>query len=125
MRTETEGVHWWQSINLLRVETDNKRRNVNHLLANADNHSRDQPNAKLQQAHKEGVQRPDVPDVPLTDKNPGMMDALRKPTLEDLGLQPSLQEILNLESKHVVETHLGLVKHTNAHKPADQRIAFE
>ena len=65
------------------------------------------------------------PNVSLADKNTGVVDAFRKPTLEDLGLQPALQEILDLEGEHVVETHLGLVQHTNTHKPTNQCIAFE
>ena len=36
-----------------------------------------------------------------------------------------LQKALDLESEHIVKTHLHLVEHTNAHKMTNKRIAFE
>lgn len=65
------------------------------------------------------------PNMALTDQHPGMVDALREPALEHLRLQPALQEILNLEREHVIEPHAALVEHTDAHEPADERIALE
>lgn len=67
----------------------------------------------------------DAPDVTLTDEGASMVDALRQAALEDLGLQPPLQEILDLEGKHVIETHAGLVEHTDAHKTANQGVTLE
>lgn len=61
----------------------------------------------------------------LPDQNPSMVDGLRKPALEDLGLQPPLQEIFDLQGEHVIEPHLGLVEHTDAYKPADKSIALK
>jgi hypothetical protein len=43
-----------------------------------------------------------------------MMNALRQPALEHLRLEPTLQEILDLEREHVIEAHAGLVEHTDA-----------
>jgi len=54
-----------------------------------------------------------------------MVNALRQTTLEHLSLQPSLQEILNLEGQHVIETHAGFVEHTNAHETANHGVTFE
>jgi len=54
-----------------------------------------------------------------------MMDTLRQPKLVNAGLQSSLQEILNLESQHVIELHARLIKHTNTNKTTNERIAFK
>ena len=47
------------------------------------------------------------------------------PELEDLGLQPPLQEVLGLESQDVIETHTGVVKDTNSNKTTDQSVTLE
>lgn len=67
----------------------------------------------------------DVPNVPLADQNTRMMYTLGQPTLEHLRLQPPLQEVLDLQRKHVIETHARLVQHANTDKSADESIAFE
>ena len=54
-----------------------------------------------------------------------MVDTLRKTSLEDLGLQPTLQEVLNLEGQHVIETHTRLVEHTDADEPTDESVTLE
>jgi hypothetical protein len=61
----------------------------------------------------------------LPDQNSRMMNALGKAKLEYLRLQATLQKVLNLEGKHVIKTHARLVKHANAHKSTNERIAFE
>ena len=58
----------------------------------------------------------------LTDQHTGVVDGLSQTGLEDLGLQPPLQEILNLECKYVIETHTGLIQYTNAHKTTDKGV---
>jgi hypothetical protein len=63
--------------------------------------------------------------VALADEDTSMVDALGEAALEDLGLQTTLQEVLNLEGKHVIETHAALVEHTNAHEAANESIALE
>jgi len=84
---------------LLRIEADNERRDVDDLLANAD--------------------------VPLPDEDTSVVDRLGQATLENLGLEPPLQEILDLQGKHVIEPHAGLVEHTNADKPTNEGVALE
>lgn len=54
-----------------------------------------------------------------------MMDALGETALEDLSLQSSLQEILDLQGQHVIEAHLGLIKHTNSDQSSDQGVTLE
>jgi len=84
---------------LLGVEADNERRDVDNLLANAD--------------------------VTLTDQDTGVVDGLGQTDLEDLGLQATLQEILNLQGKHVIETHAGLIEDTDANETANEGVTLE
>jgi hypothetical protein len=63
--------------------------------------------------------------MPLSDENACVMNTLRQTTLEHLGLQPPLQEILNLESQHVIKAHSRLVEHTYAYEPTDESVAFK
>jgi len=84
---------------LLRVETDDERRNVDDLLADAD--------------------------VTLADEDAGVVDGLGETELPDAGLEAALQEILGLEGQDVIELHAGLVEHTDADKAANEGIAFE
>lgn len=58
----------------------------------------------------------------LTDQNTGMVDGLGKSKLEDLGLQTSFKEILNLETKHVIKLHAALIQHTNADQTPEKSI---
>lgn len=83
----------------LASKPDDEARNVDNLLANAN--------------------------VPLLDEHTGMVHALGQAELEHLGLQPPLKEILDLETKHVIELGLGLVEHTDPDKPADERVTLE
>lgn len=84
---------------LLRVETDDKGRNVDDLLADAD--------------------------VALDDQDTGVVDRLGEARLEDLGLQTTLKEVLDLEGKHVIQAHAGLVEHTNSHKTANDGVTLK
>lgn len=84
---------------LLGVETDDERRNVDDLLANTD--------------------------VPLADENTSVVDGLGETKLVDLGLETALQEILDAESEHVIETHAGLIKDTDTDETTDQSVALE
>jgi hypothetical protein len=61
----------------------------------------------------------------LPNQNSRMVNALCKAEFEYLGLQATLQEVLNLKSEHVIETHARLVEHTNAHKTTNECIALE
>merc|ERR1719187_1031344 len=44
-------------------------------------------------------------NVTLSDEDTSMVDRLGKSKLEHLGLKTTLQEILNLETEHVIELH--------------------
>ncbi|KAH9824561.1 40S ribosomal protein S9-B [Teratosphaeria destructans] len=67
----------------------------------------------------------DVPDVALADEHTSVVDGLGKAKLVDTGLETALQEILDLQGKHVIELHAGLVEHTDTDQTADEGIAFE
>lgn len=54
-----------------------------------------------------------------------MVDALCEAELEDLRLQPSLQEVLDLQRQHVIETHAALVQHTDTHESANEGVTLE
>lgn len=53
------------------------------------------------------------------------MDRLGQAALENLGLKSSLQEIFDLQGKHVIKSHAGLVEHTDANEPADEGVTLE
>lgn len=63
--------------------------------------------------------------MPLTDEHTGVVNALSEAALEDLSLQTTLQEILNLQGQHVIETHASFIKHTDTNKPTDKGVTLE
>jgi hypothetical protein len=64
----------------------------------------------------------DVPNVPLANQHTCVVDRLGETRFEDLGLQPALQEIFNLQGQYVIETHAVLVEHTNTDETANQGV---
>jgi len=40
-------------------------------------------------------------------------------------LQATLQEIFDLQSQHVIQSHAVLIEHTNSHKTTDQGVTLE
>lgn len=66
-----------------------------------------------------------APDVSLPDEYSSMVYAFCQTDLENLCLQPSLQEIFNLEGQHVIESHAGLIEHTDTDKSADKCITLK
>jgi hypothetical protein len=54
-----------------------------------------------------------------------MVNALGQAALEHLRLQATLQEIFDLQSQHVIQSHAVLIKHTNSHKTANQGVTLE
>lgn len=66
-----------------------------------------------------------VPDVSLADQDTGVVDGLGKAALEDLGLEATLQEVLDLQGQDVIQTHAGLVEDTDAHETADKGVTLE
>lgn len=61
--------------------------------------------------------------MPLADQHTSMVDGFGQAQLEDLGLQAPLQEILDLQAQDVIQLHLALVQHPNAHEAPQQGIA--
>ena len=57
-----------------------------------------------------------LPNVPLPDQHPGMVDTLGQPQLEHLCLQASLEEVLKFQTQHVIELHPHFVQHTYTHQ---------
>ena len=103
----------------LGVETDDERWDVDNLLANTVWQKNCQTKLMLK------LRTENAPDVPLPDQDTSVVDALGQSALEHLSLQPSLQEILDLEGEHVIETHAGLIEHTDAHETADEGVTLE
>ena len=54
-----------------------------------------------------------------------MMDAFGKTKLVNTRLQPTLQEIFDLESQHVIELHTGLIEHTDSDQTTNEGIPFK
>ena len=61
----------------------------------------------------------------LTDEDTGVVDGLGKTELVDASLETTLQEVLDLEGKDVIELHAGLVKDTDTNQAANESIALE
>jgi hypothetical protein len=84
---------------LLRVETNDERRNVDDLLSDSD--------------------------VTLADQDTGVVDRLGETELPDTGLETTLKEILDLEGQDVIQLHAGLVENTDTDETSNEGIAFE
>jgi hypothetical protein len=61
----------------------------------------------------------------LPDQNTGMVDGFSEATLENLCLKTTLQEVLDFEGQHVIETHTGFIEHTNANKTTDEGVTLK
>ena len=53
-----------------------------------------------------------------------MLSQRHRNTDTDLGLETTLQEVLNLETKNVIELHLILGEDTDAHKATEKGITY-
>merc|ERR1719333_1727451 len=84
---------------LLRVQADDEGWDVDNLLSDTD--------------------------MPLSDQNTCMMDRLCKSQLEDLGLETTLQEILNLETENIIKLHLALVQDTDSDQTSKECVSLE
>lgn len=51
--------------------------------------------------------------MPLSDEDTCVMNGLGETSLEHLGLQTALQEVLDLQTEHVIELHLFLIQHAD------------
>lgn len=61
----------------------------------------------------------------LSDQNTRVVNALCEVGLEDLRLETTFQEILHFQRQHVIQTHAGLVQHTNPHEPTNEGVTLE
>lgn len=61
----------------------------------------------------------------LANQNTGMVDGLGQTQLVDLRLETALQKVLNLQGQDVIQSHAGLIEHTDADQTANEGIAFE
>ena len=66
-----------------------------------------------------------APNVPLADENTSVVNGLGQAALEDLSLEATLQEVLDLQGQHVIQTHAGLVEHTDANETTDEGVTLE
>lgn len=62
--------------------------------------------------------------MPLPDEDTGVMDGLGKTSLEDLGLQAALQEVLDLQTEHIIKLHLLLIQHSDTDQTTKEGIAW-
>jgi hypothetical protein len=53
--------------------------------------------------------------VTLTDENTGVVDGFCEARLEDLCLESSFHEVLDLEGEYVIETHSSLVEYSDSY----------
>lgn len=53
------------------------------------------------------------------------MNGLGQSQLEDLRLQATLEEVLDLQTEHVIELHARLVQHTDADQTTQQRVTWK
>lgn len=66
-----------------------------------------------------------IPNVALTDQNTSVVNRLGQPKLENLGLETAFQEVLDLQTKDVIETSLGFVENTGTDETADKGVTLE
>ena len=64
-------------------------------------------------------------DVPVVDEGTGVVDALGKGVLVDLGLEAAVKEIGGSEGKDIIELLLGLIENAKAGKAAEKSGTFE
>ena len=61
----------------------------------------------------------------LADEHASMVDRLGESELEDLSLETSLKEIVDVETEHVIELHFVLGQDTNTNQATEESISFE
>jgi len=62
--------------------------------------------------------------VTLADQHAGVMDGLGQSQLEHLRLQTALQEVLDLQTQHVIELHARLVQDTDTDQTTQQGVTY-
>lgn len=84
---------------LLRLQSDHERWNVDDLLTDGN--------------------------VSLSNQHSGVVDRSGQTQLENLGLQSSLQEVLDSQGQNVIQLHSVLGQDTDSHQSSDQSVTFE
>merc|ERR1719277_611168 len=80
------------------------------------------------EAHQEGRDIADLladADVALAYQHARVVDRLREPELEDLGLQAALHDLRAGETQHVIQLLLALHQQADADHATEQRFALE
>ena len=60
--------------------------------------------------------------MPLPDEDAGVVDALGEPQLEDLCLEATLHEVLDTQTEHVIQLHLGLIQHADTDQTTQECV---
>jgi hypothetical protein len=63
--------------------------------------------------------------VSLLDEDTSVVDRLCETELVDTGLETTLEEVLDLEGKNVIQSHARLVEDTDTYETADQGVTLE
>jgi hypothetical protein len=63
--------------------------------------------------------------VSLSDKDASVVDRLGQTGLEDLGLEATLHEVVDLQAEHVIEFGLALIENTETMKTSNQSRTLE
>ena len=66
-----------------------------------------------------------LPDVPLFDEDPCVVDGPGQAQLKHLGLQTPLKEVFHFQRQHVIKLHLRLVQYADAHQSSKKCVALE
>lgn len=61
----------------------------------------------------------------LLDEDTCVMDGLSQSKLEDLCLQATFQEVLILQTQHVIKLHAGFLQDTSTNQATKQSITLE
>jgi len=65
-----------------------------------------------------------VPNVALADENASVVDGLGQTQFENLGLETTLQEILDLQAEYVIELHAALFKHADTDQTTQKGVTY-
>ena len=109
---------------LLRVQSDDKRGDVDHLLADTDVPLPDENSGVVDGLGETIIDKTTQPSISLTPPN-SASHLSNSPALEDLGLQPPLQEILDLEGQDVVQPHPRVIEHSDSDESSNQGVTLE
>lgn len=113
---------------LLGVQSDNERGNVDHLLSDTDVPLPDENTGVVDRLGETTTSVPSSASASTLSSSPtlGPSDPTpNSPALEDLGLQPPLQEVLDLEGQDVIQPHPRVVEHSDPHESSDQGVTLE